>query len=144
MAEQVVAIEGLTISNGAISTISTIVPVLNTSVSAGAKVAAPGLGVAVATIAAGSLPAGYYEIVVNVGVSGTLAAVDGTNMELKVGGTSVMVMANSAINTTANPIAGPYVFRTLLTGSQNLTVNAIAAATASSVYHATIVASKLN
>lgn len=116
----------------------------NDSVGSGGTAAAPGAGGVVVTVAAP--PTGYYRVEVWTGLAGTLAAADLTNMELRAGATVISRLANTAaLNTTnANPALGPYTFYRNLNGATALTVNATAASTASSVYSAQIVATKVD
>lgn len=115
----------------------------NTSVAVGAKTAAPGLGASLSTLT--TPPAGYYRIEVWTGLSGTLAAVDASNFELRYGNSVIAVLANSAATTASgNSDAGPFTFHKTLDGATTVTVNATAAATASSVYHCTLIATKLD
>lgn len=144
MAELVVRIEGVTPSGGAIPIVGAFTPPFRTSVAAGAKANAPSAGTAVATIASSSLPAGLYDIEVHIGMSGTLAAVDVSNMDLRIGGTTVVPALAYTSTNTSNDVAGPFKFRSGLSGSQSVSVNAVASATASSVYSATIVATQVN
>lgn len=115
----------------------------NTSLATGAKTAAPGVGAALATLT--TPPAGYYRIEIWTGLSGTLAAVDASNFELRYGATVVAVLANSgAITASGNADAGPFTLHKALDGATTVTVNATAASTASSVYHCTLIATKLD
>lgn len=117
----------------------------NESLASGAKVGAPGLGAALVTLTAPT--AGYYQIDVWAGLSGTVAAVDASNFELRKGATVVAVLAvsgNGTGATASNTANGPFQFRLNLDGATNVSVNATAGSTASSVYHVTIVATKLN
>lgn len=145
MAEMKVAIDGAPASGGAIPIVGTLTPPFRSSVAAGATAAAPTAGTAVATIAAGSLPAGLYDIDVWIAMNGTLAAAtDTSNMMLKAGSTTIIAKLAYAANGTSNPAAGPFRVRYSMDGSSALTVNAVASATASSVYSATIIATQVN
>lgn len=144
MADMRVSIDGAPAAGGALPVTGTFVPSFRTSVSNGATAAAPGAGAAVATIVSGSLPAGLYDIEVTIGMNGTLAAADTSNMNLKAGATTLMAKIPYVANGTSNPTAGPFRFRASLDGSSALTVNAVAASTASSVYTALIVATQVN
>lgn len=107
--------------------------------------AAPTAGTAVATIASGSLPAGTYDVECWVAATGTVAAATETdNFELREGATVVTELPFIITGTTASAeYSGPYRFRRTLNGSTALTINATANATASSVYRAMIVATKV-
>ena len=117
----------------------------NESLANGAKTAAPAAGAALATLT--TPEAGYYEVEIYAGLSGTLAAVDASNFEFRKGATVVTVLAvagNGTGATASNTSIGPFRFRVTLGGSTTISVNATATATASSVYHCTMVATKLN
>lgn len=117
----------------------------NESLANGAKTAAPAAGAALATIT--TPPAGYYQVDIWAGLSGTVAAVDASNFQLQKNSTVVAVLAVSGNGTGAsasNTANGPYQFFVNLDGATTLTVNATATSTASSVYHCTMVATKLN
>lgn len=117
----------------------------NESLAAGSKTANPGVGASVATIT--TPPAGYYQVQIWAGLSGTVAAVDATNFEFRKGSSVLTVLAVSGNGTgasTSNSASGPFTFFVNLDGATTLTVNATAAATASSVYHCTMIATKLN
>lgn len=115
----------------------------NNSLANGGKTAAPGAGAALATVT--TPPAGYYRIEAWFGLTGTLAAVDASNAELRAGSTTIGVLANSgAITASGNPVAGPFTYYRALSGSTSVTINATAASTASSVYHASLILTKLD
>lgn len=113
------------------------------SLGAGGKTSAPGAGAALATL---STPrAGYYQVDVWAGLSGTVAAIDATNFEFRKGSTAVCSLAVSGNGTGAsasNTASGPYTFFVDLDGATTISVNATAASTASSVYHCTMIATK--
>jgi hypothetical protein len=113
-----------------------VAPTDNESAGVGATAAAPGAGAAVATLVSGSLPAGLYDIQVYVGLSGTLAAADNANMEFREGAS---VVSRLAVPGAAGHF-GPFELRRRLDGSTALSVNAVGASTASSVYYANILA----
>lgn len=120
-------------------------PIRNESLSNGAKTAAPGVGGALATIT--TPPAGYYQVEIWCGLSGTVATVDASNFEFRKGSNVQAVLAVSGNGTgasTSNSTTGPYRFLVNLDGVTSLTVNATAASTASSVYHCTMIATKLS
>lgn len=104
------------------------------SLHAGGKVTAPTLGQAIATLAAP--PAGTYEVQVNAWVSASAAA-DASNVELRRAGSALYTPLIVATQSS------PRTYRITLNGAQNLTVNAIAAGTASVVYTAEIVATRV-
>jgi hypothetical protein len=104
------------------------------TLSIGGNAVAPGVGVAVATLAAP--PAGVYEVRVSAQTgAGTLAA-DNGNMQLKKGAAAVVA---------ALPTGGQeqIVDRVTLDGATALTVNAVAAATAGVPYTARISATRV-
>lgn len=120
-------------------------PIRNESLSSGAKTAAPGVGGALATIS--NPPAGYYQVEIWCGLSGTVATVDASNFEFRKGAATPVVLAVAGNGTGAsasNTATGPYRFLVNLDGATSLTVNATAASTASSVYHCTMIATKLS
>ncbi len=115
----------------------------NESLASGAKTAAPAANAALATITTPA--AGYYRVEVWCGLSGTLAAVDCSNFELRKGSTVLAVLAvsgNGTGATASNTATGPYRFFLNLDGATTITVNATAASTASSVYHCTMIATR--
>lgn len=110
------------------------------TVQASAKATAPGIGAAVATLTAP--PAGLYEISGTVSIAGTtVGATDSHNFSLKAG--STVLLTNIPIGVQATTGAdgaapfGPVLVH--LDGATNVTVNAVAAATASSVYAAQVI-----
>src|SRR6476620_6889385 len=139
----VVKIEGITSNGGALPIVGTQTPPFRVSVGAGGSVAAPTAGTAIATIASGSLPAGLYDLDITIGMSGTLAAADVSNMELRVGATTVLSKMAYTSTATSNPVA-KFFFQCAPDGTQAITINATGAATASSLYSATIVATQVN
>lgn len=116
----------------------------NASLQNGAKTAAPAANAALATLT--TPQAGLYRVDVFAGLSGTLAAVDASNFELRKGSTVLAVLAvagNGTGATASNTSIGAFTFQVDLDGATSLTVNATASATASSVYHCTMIATKL-
>lgn len=111
---------------------------LAASLNAVGTAAAPLLGGVVATLAAP--PAGTYRIDFTCGFSGATAEAIPNNMALQVGGvvtnTPVLTGAAGSQVSTSNVVA-------VLNGAQALTVNAIAAATALTVYNASITATRI-
>lgn len=117
----------------------------NESLAAGGKTNAPGAGASVATLT--TPPAGFYQVQIWAGLSGTVAAVDATNFEFRKGNTVIVALAVSGNGTGAsasNTATGPFTFLVGLDGATTITVNATAASTPSSVYHCTMIATKLN
>lgn len=117
----------------------------NESLANGNKTNAPGVGAALATIT--TPPAGYYQVDIWAGLTGTVAAVDASNFEFRKGNTVVCPLAYTGNGTGAsvsNSASGPYKLFVSLDGNTTITVNATAASTASSVYHCTMIATKLN
>lgn len=115
-------------------------PILSDSVAASGNQTAPGANVAIVTIAAGSLPAGLYAIDVYAGFGGTVENVANNNMNFRRGGTAITQLLLSHL---ANVSATKTSYRLRLDGTQSLSVNAIVAASANSVYLAQIVATKV-
>ena len=121
------------------------VRVRNESLANGGKTAAPAINAALATIT--TPPSGYYQVEIWAGLSGTVAAVDASNFELRKGSTVISVLAVSGNGTGAsasNTASGPFTFYLNLDGATTITVNATAASTASSVYHCTMIATRLS
>lgn len=143
MAEMIVKIEGVSPNGGAIPIVGTQTPPFRVSVGAGGNVSAPTAGAAIATITSGNLPAGLYELNITIGMSGTLAAADVSNMELRVGGVVVLPKLTYTSIATSNPVA-KFSFQCAPDGTQAISINATGAATASSVYSANIVATQVN
>lgn len=104
------------------------------TLSTGATVIAPGVGVAVATLAAPA--AGVYEVRVSAQTGAGAVAADNGNMQLKKGAAALVA---------ALPTGGQeqMVDRVTLDGATALTVNAIAAATAGVPYTARISATRV-
>lgn len=117
----------------------------NESLANGAKTAAPGVGGALASLT--TPPAGYYQVDIWCGLSGTVATVDASNFEFRKGAATPVVLAvagNGTGATASNTATGPYKLFVNLDGLTTISVNATAASTASSVYHCTMIATKLN
>ena len=110
------------------------------SVSAYGTAAAPSAGGAVATLSSASLPMGFYEIVVDVRLDGTMGTAERDNFEVRRGSTAI---SRVLVSDVADATPGSVRLYLNLTGSQNVSVNATGAATASSVYAANIVATRL-
>jgi hypothetical protein len=124
-------------SSGATGGSTTVLPFSSTSVtSSNAPTTSPGATTTIATIAAP--PAGTYQVEVVTNVGGTVAALDQANLTLTVGA-SVTRLANGTGSASSN--FGPFQF--ILGGATALTVATVAAGTASSVYGATIIATRV-
>jgi hypothetical protein len=105
------------------------------------NVTAPAANAAIATIASGSLPAGYYRITGEVGIdAGVPAVAERDNMELRAGAS----VLKRIILSPADKATGTFEYYRTLDGSTALTVNANAAATASVVYRASISAVRIS
>lgn len=103
---------------------------------------APAANAAIATIASGSLPAGYYRVAAQVAIdAGAPAAAERDNMEIRAG---VAVLKRIIMNPIASPTTVEAVVYRVLDGSTALTVNANGAATASVVYRASLQATRLS
>jgi hypothetical protein len=92
------------------------------SVYASGNVAAPGAGVAVCTIAAGSLPAGTYSILASAGYGAIAGAVD--DMRLQAGATNLVTLRVGAAANVQDQVNIDCVRN--LDGATALTINAIA------------------
>lgn len=111
---------------------------LGDSVGAAGSAVAPAANAAIVTIAAGSLPSGEYEVRVRGMYGGTADTIN--NMNLRKGGAAVMTLSvSTAINGEPDMTVLP---RITLDGTQALTVNAINAGAASTVYRAEIIATR--
>ncbi len=122
---------------GAVQVIAVTPAILANSVGNRGTAAAPGAGAAIVTIAAGSLPAGTYDVQTQVylTVAGTA-----NNMQFQRGATVV-----SALDVLAAAVTGlpPFqVFRCVLDGATALSVNAIAA-DAAGTYQAQLIATRI-
>jgi len=114
------------------------------SLSNGAKTSAPGINAALATLT--TPDAGLYQVEIWCGLSGTVATVDASNFEFRKGSAVKAVLAVSGNGTgasTSNSATGPYRFFVNLDGATSISVNATAASTASSVYHCTMIATRV-
>jgi len=110
-------------------------------VAARATVVAPGVGVAIVTIAAGSLPAGTYDVQVNVIYDvGAPVAADTNNMEFRRGAGVVTTLQVLPVITIIGLIRR---FRIVLDGATALSVNATGAGTAGVGYNAMIIAQRV-
>lgn len=104
---------------------------------------APAAAAAIATIASGNLPSGYYKVSAQVDIdAGAPAAAERDNMQLQAGAT---VLKRIIVNPVASGAIGDsgdtYIN---LNGSTALTVNAVGNATASVVYRASITALRIS
>lgn len=112
-----------------------------TSVTDQNQVTSPGAGVDIARTAA--LPAGAYNVEVTSFISGTTAPADIPNMRLVIGATPVGRILNPIAGTTGAADLGKASYRVQITNPTSVGVIAVAAGTASSVYTALIVATKV-
>lgn len=109
----------------------TTAPFNNDGASAGGTaVAAPAAGATIATLA---LAAGTWDVGVTTLIAGTVLALDTTNMVVK-GGSTTFYNAPTSLNGSASPQP----VRRFLTAGNSVTVTAVAAATAGSIYSAVI------
>lgn len=103
---------------------------------------APAANAAIASIAAGSLPAGYYLVETQVSIdAGAPAAAERDNMEIRAG---AAVLKRIVMNPTASPSVGEAKVYVTLNGATALTVNANGAATAAVVYRASLQATRIS
>lgn len=111
---------------------------LNTAgtISVDNSVTSPGAGATIATIPAGSLPAGEYQVTVVTNISGTTGAGDNNNTQL-VNGASTTRLDNGLGVTTLN------LGNILMSGANALTVQAVAAGTVGAVYAVQIIATPI-
>lgn len=112
----------------------------NTTVQASAKADAPTAGTAVATLTTPA--AGTYELCGTVSIAGTtVGATDSHNFSLKAGTTTLLTNIPIGVQSTTGMDGsapfGPVIVT--LDGATSVTVNAVAAATGSSVYAAQII-----
>jgi hypothetical protein len=107
-------------------------------VGAAGSVVAPTANAAIVTVASGSLPAGEYEVRARGMYGGTADTIN--NMVLKKGAATLMTLSvNTAINSEPDMTILP---RVTLDGSTALTINAVNAGAASTVYRAEIIATR--
>lgn len=125
------------------STVQTVLPTASraNSVVAYGKSTAPAAGAAIATTA--SLAVGTWDIEVSTFIGGTTAAVEIDNMQLKLGATVISTILNPVPGTTGAVNSSQYRVRLQVGVAAAVSVNAIAAATAASVYAASIVATRV-
>ena len=124
---------------------STPAPVIATpfnaeSVSAHGTVTAPAAAAVLATIAAGSLPAGLYRIETqSVYGGGAPAAPEDLNIEIR----KAAVAVKRVVSPRALHVPVHTTVTTRLTGSQAINVVAVATATAAVVYNVSVTATKI-
>lgn len=122
-----------------------VIPVVArvTSTFADGKQAAPGAGTAIAT--SGNLAAGTWDIEVTTFIGGTTVAnLEMNNMNLKFGATQLCLLGNPVPGTTGATDMGKYKCRIDVPAPTPVSVTAVAAATAGSIYFAHIVATRVN
>lgn len=106
------------------------------------SVSAPGADAIIASIVA--LPAGTYEVECTTFIAGTtVAALEADNMSFKIGATVIGKIMNPVPGTAGGNGLGEYRIRINLPAPATISVNSVAAATAGSVYKASIVANKI-
>ena len=120
----------------------TVQPNLFQSVGATGRVVAPGAGVAIATIAAGSLPAGTYDIqvVASFDLGAPVAAAETNNMEFRRAAAAISALQ---VLPVINTYSGVRTFRMVLTGAEAVSVNAVGIATAGVGYNAQLIATRI-
>jgi hypothetical protein len=105
------------------------------------KVAAPGAGATIATV--GPLTSGTYEVEITTFIGGTTVAnTEVDNMELRIAGIAVERIINPVPGTTGATNTSKIKFK--YDGASTVAVHANAAATASSIYTANIIATRIN
>ena len=108
----------------------------------GSPVAAPAANAAIASIA--GLTSGTYEVEISAFITGTtVAALESSNMNFRIGGVASGVILVPVPGTSGANACGIFRTRINVAGPITISVNAIAAATASSSYVASIVAQKI-
>lgn len=121
------------------SVFSTTPAILANSVNGFGTQTAPAAGTTIASIAAGNLPAGTYDVQVAPAVLSGGGAGDSSNMQFLRGATIVGTLIY-LINTS--PVVGR-VFRCVLDGATAVSVQNIAVAGAGSVYQAELIATRI-
>lgn len=102
----------------------------------------PGAGAAICSLNA--LAAGTYEVEISTLIIGTtVAALEADNMQFRIGGAASGKILNPVSGTTGATSVSRTRCRVNLTAPTTLSVNAVSAATAGSVYKATMVANKV-
>lgn len=109
---------------------------VNVTVQASGSVATPAAGAAIATVTPGV--AGLWEVQIWWSLSGTLVVGDANNLQLRQ--TAAVRLSPLPIPATANLFPPPVTVVLSLSAVDTVSVNAIAAASASAVYNAVIVA----
>ncbi len=110
------------------------------SVGAAGTATAPTAAAAIVTVESSNLPAGIYELSVRAGYGGVESVVN--NMDLRKGGSVISALYVPAV---VNGIPVERVVRQVtLDGTETLTVNAVATATASTVFISEIFATKID
>jgi len=125
---------------GAAQVIGTVPGIIAASVGVTGRVVAPGAGAAIATIAAGSLPAGVYDVQVSTNYDGAAAAAEINNMEFRRG---AVVVSSLEVPAIANLAQTERVFRVVLDGATAISVNATGVGTAAVGYTAELVATRV-
>ncbi|MGH2625296.1 MAG: hypothetical protein ACRDHY_01430 [Anaerolineales bacterium] len=116
-------------------------PQIAPSVIGSGVVTAPGAGATIASIAAASIPKGYYDVEVALGYTGTLGAAEQNNMRLSMNG--VPLAAFMALPTVG--VVHIYTLRRRFTsGLADLAIQAIAAGTLGSLYYAHLIATRVS
>lgn len=123
----------------------TTVPLSQQSVGSAARVVAPGVGGAITTLAAGSLPAGTYDVDVFTSYdAGVPAAGDINNMEFRRGAGVISPLQVLAAGAGSISVYGPARrFRVIMDGATALSVNATGAGTAGVGYNAQLIATRV-
>lgn len=111
------------------------------SVSAYGTATAPAAGGAIVTLAAGSLPAGVYDVNVTARYDGTPGTGERDNMELRAGATvKRRILINDVADNYGDRAAD---MRVYLDGATALSVNATAIGTAGAIYTALLIARRV-
>jgi hypothetical protein len=106
------------------------------------SVDAPGAGVAITSLT--GLPAGTYDVYITTYIIGTtVAALEADNMQFRIAGAPSGRILTPVSGTSGASDTGNVSLRVNLTAPTTLSVNAVSAATAGSVYKATMVANKI-
>jgi hypothetical protein len=115
--------------------------ILAQSVGQSARAVAPGAGAVIATIAAGSLPAGTYDVQAKVMLDvGAPAAADANNMEFRRGAAVISALQVLLVIGVYAPLV---IFRMVMDGATALSINATGAATAGVGYNAELLATRI-
>ena len=122
-----------------------VIPVVArvTSTFADGKQAAPGAGTAIATTP--NLAAGTWDVEVTTFIGGTTVAnLEINNMNLKFGATQLVILGNPVPGTTGATDMGKYRCRVDVPAPTPMSITAVAASTAGSIYYANIIATRVN